>query len=384
MPPCHRDLNRPRPRRPPTVLSTASPRSDLNGGQSRCGTIGDVSAAGEAGAIQVPISGDAVEEKQPLIFYDNRLAYHPAFPEGCDFRCRFTSDLSQLKQSQLAVFTANPPANANIHSGNALWAFESAEPPHRRPWISEKTKKRLSMFITYHPYATVPYYYGVYRAFNNPECVMSEAQRERLRRQNSIHLLPAHHLRRTKKVAWAVSDNEPLNNRTKLGNAIAKYIEVDRYGRRAKHCPLAGYCFEQLSREYKFYLSFENANCEGYITEKFFVNALAYGMVPIVYGASREEFYARAPPNSYIHVDDFKTVKELASYLNYLDKNDTAYASYFAWREHGEVLTWLRVDCRVCGVLHHVLAGRLKLYDSTYKTYLDETRTCTNTSKINF
>ncbi|BHF82407.1 Alpha-(1,3)-fucosyltransferase 7 [Sparganum proliferum] len=109
-----------------------------------------------------------------------------------------------------------------------------------------------------------------------------------------------------------------------------------------------------------------------------------YGMVPIVYGASREEFYARAPPNSYIHVDDFKTVKDLASHLNYLDKNDTAYASYFAWKEHGEVLTWLRVDCRVCGVLHHVLSGRLKLFDSTYKTYLDETRTCTNTSQINF
>ncbi|BHF82404.1 Alpha-(1,3)-fucosyltransferase 7 [Sparganum proliferum] len=242
----------------------------------------------------------------------------------------------------------------------------------------------LSMFITYHPFATVPYYYGVYRAFSNPECVMSEAQRERLRRQNSLHLLPAHHLRRTKKVAWAVSDNEPLNNRTKLGNAIAKYIEVDRYGRRAKHCPLSWYCFEQLSREHKFYLSFENANCDGYITEKFFVNALAYGMVPIVYGVSREEFYARAPPNSYIHVDDFKTVKDLASYLNYLDKNDTAYASYFAWKELGEVLTWLRVDCRVCGVLHHVLSGRLKLFDSTYKTYLDETRTCTNTSQINF
>ncbi|BHF75018.1 hypothetical protein SprV_0501811100 [Sparganum proliferum] len=61
-------------------------------------------------------------------------------------------------------------------------------------------------------------------------------------------------------------------------------------------------------------------------------------MVPIVYGASREEFCQRAPPNSYIHVDDFENVEELARYLQYLDKNDTAYATYFAWKEHGEIL----------------------------------------------
>uniref|UniRef100_A0A0X3NF00 Fucosyltransferase n=1 Tax=Schistocephalus solidus TaxID=70667 RepID=A0A0X3NF00_SCHSO len=320
----------------------------------------------------------------PLIFYDKRLAYHPTFMEGCEFRCRFTSNLTQLNRSQLVVFTSNPSPDERLYAGDIPWAFESAEPLHRMPWLSEEVKKRFSMFITYHPYASIPYYYGVYRAFLNPECVMSEAQRKRLRAQNSLHLLPVHHFRKTKKVAWAVSDNEPFNNRTVLGNAIAKNIEVDKYGRKAKYCPLAGLCFEHLSRNYKFYLSFENANCEGYITEKFFVNALGYGMVPIVYGASREEFYARAPPNSYIHVDEFKTVADLAKYLNYLDKNDTAYASYFAWKEHGEVLTWLRVDCRVCGVLHHVLSGRLKLYDGTFRSYLDASRTCTNTSKIQF
>nr|VZI07155.1 unnamed protein product [Spirometra erinaceieuropaei] len=61
-------------------------------------------------------------------------------------------------------------------------------------------------------------------------------------------------------------------------------------------------------------------------------------MVPIVYGASREEFYQRAPPNPYIHVDDFENVEQLAKYLQYVDKNDTAYATYFAWNEHGEIL----------------------------------------------
>ena len=33
-------------------------------------------------------------------------------------------------------------------------------------------------------------------------------------------------------------------------------------------------CFEMLNTDYKFYLAFENSNCQDYITEKFFVNGL--------------------------------------------------------------------------------------------------------------
>ncbi len=61
-------------------------------------------------------------------------------------------------------------------------------------------------------------------------------------------------------------------------------------------------------------------------------------MVPIVLGAYKEDYYYTVPPNSYINVDDFQTIKELADYLNFLDKNDTAYASFFAWRQHGRLV----------------------------------------------
>ena len=40
-----------------------------------------------------------------------------------------------------------------------------------------------------------------------------------------------------------------------------------------------------------------------------------------------------AIPGSYINVMDFKTVKDLADYLHYLDKNSTAYNQYFKWRQ---------------------------------------------------
>ena len=39
-----------------------------------------------------------------------------------------------------------------------------------------------------------------------------------------------------------------------------------------------------------------------------------------------------AIPRSYINVLDFRSVKALADYLLYLDKNSTAYNEYFSWK----------------------------------------------------
>ncbi len=61
-------------------------------------------------------------------------------------------------------------------------------------------------------------------------------------------------------------------------------------------------------------------------------------MVPIVLGAYKEDYISTLPPQSYINVDDFRSIRELAAYLKYLDKNDTAYAAYFAWRQFGELV----------------------------------------------
>ena len=91
--------------------------------------------------------------------------------------------------------------------------------------------------------------------------------------------------------------------------------------------------FEMIS-EHKFYLAFENSyHCKGYITEKFWLNSLYAGTVPVVYGAPKEDFIRLAPPRSFIHYDDFTTSRELIDYLQYLDRNDTAYMEYFHWRK---------------------------------------------------
>jgi hypothetical protein len=48
--------------------------------------------------------------------------------------------------------------------------------------------------------------------------------------------------------------------------------------------------YQKVLRKYKFYLSFENALCQDYITEKLFLAVFA-GARPIVYGGKTREDY---------------------------------------------------------------------------------------------
>ena len=71
-------------------------------------------------------------------------------------------------------------------------------------------------------------------------------------------------------------------------------------------------------------------------------------VVPIVMGGAN--YTKLAIPGSYINVLDFKTVKDLADYLHYLDKNSTAYNEYFKWRQKYQTVV-LPFFCSFCEVL---------------------------------
>ncbi len=70
-------------------------------------------------------------------------------------------------------------------------------------------------------------------------------------------------------------------------------------------------------------------------------------MILIVLGAYKEDYISTLPPHSYISVDDFRSIRELAAYIKYIDQNDTAYAAYaayFAWRQFGELTVSFKTD----------------------------------------
>ena len=86
-------------------------------------------------------------------------------------------------------------------------------------------------------------------------------------------------------------------------------------------------------------------------------------MIPIVLGAFKEDYEGALPPHSYINVDDFTSIRELTDYIRYLDKNDTAYASYLAWKEHGKIY----VSCKnTKGGGFFLLNLRVLLYYSVF------------------
>lgn len=128
-----------------------------------------------------------------------------------------------------------------------------------------------------------------------------------------------------------------------------------------------------IIKEHKFYLSFENQlHCKDYITEKLFKNAFANGAVPVVYGGTRSDYEEIAPPGSYIFAEDF-TPAELVNYLNYLDRNSTAYAEYFRWRTYRpeQMHDFGRQNylCQLCRTLHGINIDNIynPLYHESYE-----------------
>ncbi|RXG54880.1 Alpha-(1,3)-fucosyltransferase C [Armadillidium vulgare] len=136
---------------------------------------------------------------------------------------------------------------------------------------------------------------------------------------------------KNKMAAWMVSNCKTPSKREEYVRELQKFIPVDIYGScgplKCTKDPIKSKgCYEKIEKEYKFYLSFENSLCEDYVTEKFF-NILRFYIIPVVRGHT--DYAAIAPPHSYINVEDFKSMEDLANYLIYLGKNDTAYMEYF-------------------------------------------------------
>ena len=65
-------------------------------------------------------------------------------------------------------------------------------------------------------------------------------------------------------------------------------------------------CFNMVNNKYSFYISFENAICKDYITEKMF-NAFKLNTIPIVLGGAN--YSEILPPHSYINAGQFYSPK---------------------------------------------------------------------------
>lgn len=145
-------------------------------------------------------------------------------------------------------------------------------------------------------------------------------------------------LGKDKLIVWTVSNC--AGKRFSYVHKLQQFVQVDLYGAcGSRDCPKKGGRITEecvnLLRSYKFQLAFENTECLDYVTEKYWGSPLDHGIVPIVMGGA--DYKEIAIPGSYINVLDFPSVKALADYLLYLDKNVTAYNEYFRWKRKFKV-----------------------------------------------
>uniref|UniRef100_A0A915BI81 Fucosyltransferase n=1 Tax=Parascaris univalens TaxID=6257 RepID=A0A915BI81_PARUN len=149
---------------------------------------------------------------------------------------------------------------------------------------------------------------------------------------NEVHLQM-----KSKAVAWFVSNCNAASGRDQIISELQKYIDVDIFGFCGnKRCNKGDICEQRLNTEYLFYASFENAICKDYITEKLWHQGFNFDIVPLVLKRGIVEKYL--PPHSFIAIDDFSSLAEMAKYLQFLRRNKTAYMQYFEWKKDYAVI----------------------------------------------
>ena len=259
-------------------------------------------------------------------------------------QCFTTNDRTLLNQTNALIFHSRDINIADLPSHrlpHQRWIFYNLEPPVFTTFDNNLFDKVNTMFNwtmtyrkdsdVYHPYSVDPFF-----QLRN---VIPDSEQLRHKKR---------------KVAWFVSNCYPTSQRSEYVNELNKHIEVDIFGKCGSNsCTDRPTCNHMLSTDYKFYLAFENSLCRDYVTEKFF-NALVNDVVPIVYGGAN--YSSLISKDAFIDINDFKSPRELASYLNYLNSNATAYQSYFHWRRRPaswrEVPYQRRSFCQLCQMLH--------------------------------
>lgn len=258
-------------------------------------------------------------------FYFGLGKFQPFKEHRCPaYNCEITKEKSRLKESDIVVVSFQnriDPIPDTKSFPKQQWAFVLIESPvHLNGFSGYNNKFNLAA-----TYRTDANFYSHY-AFESHRAWEPDP---------SFDPNFDFYAGKTDFAAIVVSNCGGSSGRLQYVNQMKKYVPVKIFGACGDACPskfdngTAADCKVIISQKFKFFLSFENSLCKDYITEKFFI-ILKYNIIPVVLGAGEYDKYV--PKSGYINALDYKTPKDLTNYLLYLDKNRTAYNSYFQWR----------------------------------------------------
>ncbi|CAH2002240.1 unnamed protein product [Acanthoscelides obtectus] len=229
-----------------------------------------------------------------------------------------------------------------------IWTFLTDESPHHTFLAGGKVKLKdfngvFNWSMSYRKDSDIPVPYGrtVVKKYLNDENLILNKRRDVL-------------------ITILGSNCGGQNHRWQYVRELQKHIAVDVYGNCGKKvCP--GHFHSDCPEigRYLFYLSFENSNCEDYITEKLWWNAYHKNSIPIVMGASPANYQMLLPPGSYINIEEFASPAVLAQYILHLNETED-FRKYFEWRKTFEILNehaYFKTEsvhyCRICEALNY-------------------------------
>ncbi|KAK6181542.1 hypothetical protein SNE40_009374 [Patella caerulea] len=301
-------------------------------------------------------------------WYDIDAFKNPDVLEKCKVKaCKIHIDPKYQNICDAVVFYANgyPDESLPFRPNNQIWIFSTMESPYNNnlnAWTRHHWKKQINWTMTYRLDSDIILFYGNVR--KAPVFSFENIQSKK-----------------TKLVAWVVSHCNTPNFRENYAEELSKYIPVDIYGSCGNFNAAKGdTLFKQIENEYKFYLSFENSHCLDYVTEKFF-NIQGRNIVAVVRGAANyTEIY---PPDTFIDVNNFKSPKELADFLLFLDKNNEAYASYLSKKAQFKSLPKVEALCQLCSKLHQPIVKQNN-YPDVYDWFTRDTCYLPSDVHLNF
>ncbi|XP_055933249.1 alpha-(1,3)-fucosyltransferase C-like [Argiope bruennichi] len=284
---------------------------------------------------------------------------HPSCKEK---RCEITTARNRLMESDAVLFhlrTLSMTDIPNSRDARQKWIFFSLEaPPYSQFHGLAFMRNMFNWTMTYRKDSDIAIPYG--------KAVRTNASSFDT---NNVYSLWRS---KSKMAVWMVSHCDTDSRREDYVKELTKHMDVATYSEcGVAVCPLnkTNECLKKFSKQFFFYLAFENAICDDYVTEKFY-RTLNHGMIPVVFGGG--DYASIAPTDSYIDAMKFSSPKELADYLYKVASNFSLFSKYYKWKTEGYEIKDLPNPCVLCEKLHSKSFLLHSVYDDMQKWWIKQ------------
>ena len=261
--------------------------------------------------------------------------------------CEATYNKSLFSEAHAVLFHARDMPNVTelevlnrVRPVSQLWCYFNMENP-----LNSNSTHEISRFFN----VTLSYHH-------DSDIVLPYARFQRLEPGDYIPLPSTNFMKgKTKMAAWVVSNCNATHRNHLVERLEQLGVEVHVAGKCSKHWKNRFSCSDESCgeelRQFKFYFALENAFCDDYVTYKYYRNGLENNLVPIVLGGADYTDVRLTMPNSYINVQDFASIEQLATHIKTVANDEPLFNSYFKWRLEYKVVLydWIQhLVCKLC------------------------------------